>query len=204
MGVSLGRQAQVVGDQWACPVGVEVQRFLLRQQFFGWVRRGGWWQQVQFELGNRQVQRAWFRRRAGLRQWLAGGQDDRANPSAFEILLALLRDDFFLWEWRGGRWQQLGFEFGDGQEQWLRWGDLGVFDVALALGEDLRQQVGTGAGLYRRVRRCRRLGGERVRRFTELFGQRPGEEVLPDMTHPGQRLGIAQAVVVMGRQYTDG
>ena len=24
------------------------------------------------------------------------------------------------------------------------------------------------------------------------------------MTHPGQRLGIAQAVMVVGRQYTDG
>ena len=86
----------------------------------------------------------------------------------------------------------------------LRRGDLGVFHVTLTLGEDLRQQVGAGVGFYRWVRRCRRLDRQRARRIAELLGQCPGEEVLPHMTHPGQRLSIAQAVVVMGRQYTDG
>jgi len=118
--------------------------------------------------------------------------------------LALLGDYFFFRERRRGRWQQLGFELGNRQEQWLRWHDLGVFHIALTLGEDLRQQVGAFAGFYRRVCRGRRLGGERVWRFTQLLGQRSGEEVLPHMTHPSQRLGIAQAIVVVGRQYTDG
>ncbi|RMT58540.1 hypothetical protein ALP43_200311 [Pseudomonas azotoformans] len=118
--------------------------------------------------------------------------------------MALLDDDFFFRERRRGRWQQLGFELGNWQEERFRRGDLGVFHIALTLGEDLRQQVGAFAGFNRRVCRGRRLGGERVRRFTELLGQRTGEEVLPHMTHPGQRLGIAQAVMVVGRQYTDG
>lgn len=119
-------------------------------------------------------------------------------------MLALLGDDFFRWKRAGRRGQQVGFEFRDRQEQWLRWGDFGVFYIAFTLGEDLRQQVRAFAGFNRRIHRSRRLGGERVRRIAELLGQRSGEEVLPYMTHPGQRLSIAQAVVVMGGQYTDG
>ena len=116
---------------------IEVQRFLLRCQCFGRVRRGGWWQQVQFELGNRQVQGLWFRCRAWRGQWLTGVQDNRAYPAAFKGLLALLGDDFFCRERYRGRWQQLGFKFGDGQEQWLRRRDLGFLHIALTLGEDL-------------------------------------------------------------------
>ena len=131
-------KAQVVGDQWASPVVIEIQGFLLRDQFFGGVRRGGRREQVQFKFGNRQVQCAWFRRRAWLWHRLAGGQHDRADPAAFEILLALLGDDFFFWEWRSGRRQQLSLKLGNRQEQRLRRGDLGVGYIALTLGEDLR------------------------------------------------------------------
>jgi len=117
-------------------------------------------------------------------------------------LLLLLGDQFFRRiRWRG-RWQQLQFEFGDGQEQRLGGGDLGVFHVTCALGDDLRQQVTAFTGFNRWIYRdCHGLG-ERAGRVAELFGQRLGEEVLPHMTDPGQRLGIAQAEVVVGRQYT--
>ena len=124
-------------DQRACPVVVEVQGLLLLHQFFVRVRRGGGWQQVQFELGDGQVQGARFGGRAGLRQWLAGRQYDGADSTAVEILLALLGDDFVVRERCGRRWQQLGLELGNRQEQRLRRGDLGVFHVALTLGEDL-------------------------------------------------------------------
>ncbi|CAI2795543.1 Uncharacterized protein PFLU_1247 [Pseudomonas [fluorescens] SBW25] len=193
-----------MGDQRACPVVIEVQGFLLRDQFFGRVRRGGRWQQVQLEFGDGQVQWAWLRCRAWLRQRLASGQYDRAHPTAFEVLLALLGDDFFFRERCGGGWQQVGLELGDRQEQRLRRRDFGVFHVTPTLREDLRQQVGASTRFYRWVCRCRRLHRERVRRIAKLLGQCPGEEVLPHMAHPGQRLGIAQAVVVVGRQYTDG
>ncbi len=73
----------VLDDQWARPVVIEVQRFLLRCQCFGRVQRGGWWQQVQFELGDGGVQGLSFRCRAWLRQRLACGQDDRGVPNCF-------------------------------------------------------------------------------------------------------------------------
>lgn len=79
---------------------------------------------------------------AGFRQWLAGSEDDRANPVALEVLLFLLGADFF---WREG-WkrlvQQVQFEFGDRQEQRLRRFDLGFCHVASALADDVVQQFG--------------------------------------------------------------
>lgn len=83
----------------------------------------------------------------GLR--LTGSQHDRAYPAAFEVLLFLLRGDFF----RRERWErlvgQVHFEFGDRQEQRLWRTNFVVLHITFALGNDVRQQVAANGRLNR-------------------------------------------------------
>ncbi|MNF63245.1 hypothetical protein D3C84_449420 [compost metagenome] len=146
-----GGDAQVVQDDRARPAAVEIELLLLLQQFFrreGLRRRR---QQFEFELGNRQEQRARCRRWARFRQWLAGREHQWAYPFVVEFLLRLLGNDLFRRERRGRFVGQFHVEFGNGQEQRLRRANLSVYDVAGALRDDLGQQVRTACGFVRAV-----------------------------------------------------
>ncbi len=56
--------------------------------------------------------------------------------------MPLLCDHFSQAEWFGGRWQQVEIKFGDRQEQWFWWLDLGVSHRAGALLDDFAQRPG--------------------------------------------------------------
>lgn len=194
-----GGEAQVLQDDRACPTVIEVQRFLLLDDFFRRERRIRFLQQVEVELGNRQVQRLLLRCRAWLWHRLAVVDHDRPHPAAVEVLLLLLSLEFF----RRERWerlvQQIGFELGDRQEQRLRWTHFGVDHIALTLFDDVRVQLAAQGRFFRAVQVNRWECAADRHHITRLFGQGLGKEILPQVTDAAQCLSVMTAEIAMGR-----
>ena len=142
------------------------------------------------------------------RAW--GGQrislchDQRPHPGLVEILLLLLGDKFFSRVGHGWRWQQVQFEFGNGQKQSLRRAQLGVLNFAMALGHDSTQYLtpATGLGIYipgqvGHINRCKLFSAG-------LFCQCLGVEVLPQVIDAARDLRIVSAKVANWRNKADG
>lgn len=194
-----GGEAQVLQDDRACPAVIEVQRFLLLDDFFRRERRVRLLQQVEVEFGNRQVQRLFLRCRARLWHRLTVVDHNRADPTAVEILLQLLSLDFFWrerWEWLV---QQVGVELGDRQEQRLRRTHFGVDHITLTLLDDVRVQLAAQGRFFRAVQVNRRKSATGRHDITRLFGQGLGKEILPQVTDAAQCLSVMTAKVAMGR-----
>lgn len=194
-----GSEAQVLQDDRARPAVIEVQSLLLLDDFFRRERRIRFLQQVEIELGNRQVQRLLLRCRARLWHWLTIVDHDRTDPTAVEVLLLLLSLEFFWrerWEWLV---QQIGFELGDRQEQRLRRTHFGLDHIALTLLDDVRVQLAAQRRFFRAVQVNRWKGATGRHHITRLFGHRLGKEILPQVTDAAQCLSVMTAEVALGR-----
>ena len=109
----------------------------------------------------------------------------------------MLGDDFFRREGWKRLVQQVEFEFGNWQEQWLWWLDLGFSHVAGALADDMVQQFGAEGRFNRFIEGDGLVAARRRCVFTQLIGQGPGKEILPQVTDAAQRLGVTQAVIAV-------
>lgn len=194
-----GGEAQVLQDDRARPAVIEVQCFLLLDDFFRRERRIRFLQQVEVELGNRQVQRLLLRCRAWLWHRLAVVDHDRPHPAAVEVLLLLLSLEFFRREGWERLVQQIGFELGDRQEQRLRWTHFGVDHIALTLLDDVRVQFAAQCRFFRAVQVNRWEYAAGWHHITRLFGQGLGKEILPQVTDAAQCLSVMTAEVALGR-----
>lgn len=194
-----GGEAQVLQDDRARPAVIEVQRFLLFDDFFRRERRIRFLQQVEIEFGNRQVQRLFLRRRARLWHRLTVVDHDRPDPAAVEILLLLLSLEFFWRERRERLVQQIGFELGDRQEQRLRRAHFGLDHIALTLLDDVRVQFAAQGRFFRAVQVNRWECATGRHHITRLFGQSLGKEILPQVTDAAQCLSVMTAEVALGR-----
>lgn len=194
-----GGEAQVLQDDRACPAVIEVQRFLLLDDFFRRERRVRLLQQVEVEFGNRQVQRLFLRGRARLWNGLTIVDHHRADPTAVEILLRLLSLQFFWREWWEWLVQQFHFELGDRQEQRLRGTHFGVDHITLTLLNDVRVQLAAQGRFFRAVQINRRECAAGWHHVTRLFGQGLGKKILPQVTDAAQCLSVMTAEVALGR-----
>ena len=71
----------------------------------------------------------------------------------------------------------------------------------MTLVDDLRQHIAAASRFNRAIDGHRRYRFN-ARTFTPLLGQGLGKEVLPQMADAAQCLGVAQAIVAVGRDIT--
>ena len=123
-----------------------------------------------------------------------------------QVEFTLLFDQLDGAERLGGGLQQVGFQLGLGQEQWLGRCDFGVVHRQRTLGIDQRQRPGTADRLAAVLIVLDERLADAVRFLCLLLGHGAGKEILTQVADAPEGLGILLTVVADRRQVgqTDG